>query len=279
MAFATLQKLSLALQQRFRRQTLHRKREMDLIMVDREQVLQYNKNGADGGLAVLYELIVNTLLKVAPASGKALDIACGPAQLMLRCAQAMPEMHFTGLDLSPRMLQFGADNKALFGVTNADFVSGSMYELNALGRTFDLITWSDAMHHCDNEENVLRVLNQIPTLLNPGGCFMIFDFIRPKTGRVALGLANLYAREYGDWIFQDNLDSYKAAFTYDETEEILAASELKDWRHIQPVVGNAFQFIIVSPTRRARPRQVHTLKYAWQKVDYQFLNLIFAGRL
>ncbi len=276
----TYKKLSLALQQRFRRQILSRKREMDLVMLDREQVDEYNKNGEDGGLAVLYDFIINTLLKIAPLSGEALDICCGPAQLMLRTAQAMPEMHFTGLDLSPRMLSFGAENKLKLKVTNADFKAGSMYALEAqFERKFDLITWCDAMHHCDTEENVIKVLDQISRILKDDGCLLIFDFIRPKTGTLALQLSDLYARPFGDWLFQDNLDSYKAAFTFDETEEILRGSELKHWRHIEPVIGNMFQMIIVSKTARPNPKSVCNLRYGWQKMDHLFLQTVFAGRV
>jgi ubiquinone/menaquinone biosynthesis C-methylase UbiE len=276
----TYQKLSLALQQRFRRQILTRKREMDLVMLDREQVDQYNKSGEDGGLAVLYEFIINTILKYSPVAGTALDICCGPSQLMLRTAQAMPQMHFTGLDLSPRMLQFGMENKKKLALPNAEFKLGSMYALETLfEKKFDLITWCDAMHHCDHEENVIKVLNQINRILKPDGCLLIFDFIRPKTGRLALELSDLYARPFGDWLFQDNLDSYKAAFTFDETEEILQESELKNWRHVQPVIGNMFQLIVVSSATRRDPQKICQLKHGWQKIDYNFLKLIFAGRI
>jgi len=276
----TFQKLSLSLQQRFRPQTLFRKREMDLVMLDREQVDQYNRGGTEGGLAVMYDFITNNLLKISPLSGRALDICCGPAQLMLRIASAMPQMHFTGLDLSSRMLQFADENKQRMGITNADFRLGSMYELEkTFDQKFDLITWCDAMHHCDNDENVIRVLNQIPNLLKDDGCFLIFDFIRPKTGKIALELSTIYAKKFGDWLFQDNLDSYKAAFTFEETEEILRKSKLKNWRHIEPVICNVFQFIIISPPPRKSPPRVSHLKYLWQKMDYGFMEFIFSGKL
>lgn len=276
----TYKKLTLALQQRLYPQVLTRKKEMDLVMLDREQVDQYNKNGEDGGLAVLYDFIINTLLKISPLSGRALDICCGPAQLMLKNAKAMPGMHFTGLDLSPRMLAFGAENKNRMGVANADFKSGSMYELEQLFENkFDLITWSDAMHHCDNEDNVIKVLNQISRIIKDDGCLLIFDFIRPKTGKLALELSDLYARPFGDWLFQDNLDSYKAAFTFDETEDILKSSELKGWRHVEPVIGNMFQMIIISKETRKDAPTVCNLKHAWQRLDYNFLQTVFTGRI
>lgn len=276
----THKKLFFALNQKFLRQTLPRKREMDLVMMDREQVDQYNKNGDDGGLSVLYDFIINTLLKISPLSGEALDICCGPSQLMLKTAKAMPNMHFTGLDLSPRMLQFGAENKEKIGATNVNFKLGSMYDLEkTFSQKFDLITWCEAMHHCDNEENVIRVLNQIQKILKPNGTLFIFDFIRPKTGKLALHLSDLYARSYGDWLFQDNLDSYKAAFTFDETEEILQGSTLTNWHHIQPIIGNVFQIIKISSTSHPKPKRICNLKHAWQKLDYSFINIIFTGRI
>jgi hypothetical protein len=62
------------LMQKFAPQTLARQPEMDVVMYDREQDEQFTRDGQEGSLAVLYQLIVEALLRLAPQGGRALDI-------------------------------------------------------------------------------------------------------------------------------------------------------------------------------------------------------------
>lgn len=273
-------KVSLSLKQRLCKQELVRKPEMDMVMVDREQDEQFNRDGEEGSLAVLYQLIVDAITKVSPPNGRALDLGCGSAQLLCKIARALPGLNFTGLDLSEHMLAFAQANKENYGLTNLSFKHGSMYELDRLfSERFDLISCHLALHHCDTAERATEVFNQISRLVQPEGTVFIFDIIRPKTGRMALQFADLYNRMQGDWYYQDALDSYRAAFSFPEVEEMLKQSGLKHARHIEPLLGNFFQIIVVSSVRNNNPPTAPFLKYCWQKIDYQMLKLCFAGKI
>lgn len=270
-------KLLLALKQRFYEQTLQRKPEMDLVMLDREQDEQFTKDGVDGGLAVLYDLVINTLQKIAPSSGNALDICCGSGQLLCKIAKSKPGIKFTGLDLSSHMLNLSKENKEKYGVTNLDFTKGSMYELRSVfkEKRFDLITWHLALHHCERDQDVVNVINELTSLLTEKGTLFIFDIERPKTGRMAIEFADMYNHQWGEWFYHDSLDSYKAAFTFDELDTLVARSNLKEYRHIHPVIGNVFQMVFKSSTWNADAKEISNLKHGWQKTDYNFLKMIF----
>ena len=95
-----MQTLSLALQQRFLNQKLRRRPEPDMVMYDQEQDEQYTRDGESGSLSILYDLIINTVRKHSPLRGEALDICCGSGQLLCKLAKSMPDVHFTGIDLS-----------------------------------------------------------------------------------------------------------------------------------------------------------------------------------
>lgn len=275
-----MNKLILSLKQRFLPQELPRKPEMDMVMYDREQDEQYTKDGNDGALAVVYDLIIRTILRIAPASGEALDVCCGSSQLLCKLARQMPGVQFTGLDLSHRMIHFAGESKAQYGVSNVDFKIGSMYEMDRLfEKRFDMVTWHLAMHHCDCDENVIAVFNQLRRVLKDDGVLFIFDLVRPKTGKLALAYADLFNRRWGDWYYHDSLDSYKAAFSFEEVDELLRRSELKDYRHIEPYIGNLFQMIVIANAWRANSKKIDNLRHAWQRLDYALLRAMFGGRI
>lgn len=273
-----MNKFYLALKQRFARRTLARQSEMDILMLDRSQNAEYTRDGEEGSLAVLYDLIVNAILRLSPAEGKALDICCGSASLLCKVAGALPKMQFLGVDLSENMLQFAHENRERYGLTNLKFQQGDMYNLAAVTEPpYDLITWHLAMHHCTDAEAVGRVLRQIPQLLKPNGTLFVFDINRPKTGEIALQVADTFNRTQGDWFYQDSLDSYKAAFSFEEVEEILSKSELKNVHHLEPLIFNVFQVFYISHTDNAGTRGVQNIKQLWQKLDYLLLKTSFAA--
>jgi ubiquinone/menaquinone biosynthesis C-methylase UbiE len=271
-----MKKLYFALMQRFAKRTLARQPEMDILMLDRSQNAEYTRDGEDGSLATVYELIVNAILRLSPLEGKALDICCGSASLLCKIAKAMPQMQFLGVDLSANMLEFAAEQKSKYGLKNLRFQRADMYNLDKeLEAPFDLITWHLAMHHCTDEAAVIRVLKQIPKLLKPGGTLFVFDINRPKTGDLALLMADIFNCRQGDWFYQDSLDSYKAGFSFEEVEEILKKAELKNVKHVEPMISNIFHAFYISQTDNVDVPRVAQLKHLWQKVDYVLLRTFF----
>lgn len=276
-----LYKLYLSVLQRVLPQKLDRMPEMDLVMLDREQDEEYNRDGEEGVLASVYEIVANAISRIAPATGEALDICCGSAQLLCKVAKVNRGLHFTGLDYSNHMLQFARENKIRYAVPHVDFQRGDMYHLDQIWkpRHFDLITWHFAMHHCETEDQVVAVFNQIAALVKEKGSVFVFDIRRPKTGKIALEYAEVYNNMWGDWFYQDSLDSYKAAFTFEEVERLLSQSDLKKYHHVEPVIGNMFQAIWISSSRKPPINSISNLKHNWQKEDYQFLKVVFGDKI
>ena len=268
------------LMQKFASQTLARQPEMDVVMYDREQDEQFTRDGQEGSLAVLYQLIVEALLRLAPQGGRALDIGCGSAQLLCRIASEMPDIRFTGLDLSPHMLEFARRSAQQYGLENVDFLTHSWRELGALEKGgYDLVTWHLALHHCDDADEVVRVIDDAAELLREGGTLFLFDIVRPKTGKLAVHLADMYNTRWGSWYYQDALDSYKAAFTFDEFGEILRRSKLAGFVHVQPMVFNFWQAAYLSSQSNPTPKASSRLASFWQRRDHFMLKLAFGGRL
>lgn len=268
------------MRQKLGQQRLRRQPEMDIVMKDEEQDLEYSRDGDDGALAVTYEIIIRALLKRSPLSGEALDVSCGSAQLLCKTALAMPNMRFLGTDLSEQMLSLARKNAAAYRVENVELRTLDMFRIDTLGmHRFDLVTWCFAMHHCETAAQVVNVLDGMARVVKPGGTVFVFDINRPKTGPLAVALADLYNARQGSWFYQDALDSYKAAFSYDEVARILAGSELASARHVKPRFGDFFQLVCLSSTENHGVSPRSSLRYPWQKLDYSILRLGFAGQL
>lgn len=116
-----MSRIYFGLMQRLAPCALERQPEMDILMVDTAQNAEYLRDGEDGSLTIVYDLVVNALLRLAPSSGRALDICCGSASLLCRVASALPDVEFLGTDLSKNMLQFAEEHRQKSGLANLSF--------------------------------------------------------------------------------------------------------------------------------------------------------------
>ena len=271
----------LSLKQKILKQKLARMLEMDMVMFEKEQDEQFSKDGELGSLAILYEIIIDILMKISPHSGNALDVGSGSGQLLSKIALAFPNLNFTGIELSPNMIHYCKKNIQKYDVPNVNIIQKSWYELNKLNnQKYDLITWNLALHHCDTQKQVTEVINDLKNLLNPNGTLFLFDIERPKTGKIALGLCDIFNDKWGSWYYQDSLDSYKAAFSFDEMEEIIKNSNLKNFTHSNPLMANFWQFVYISSQNKSiKYKRNVKLKTLFQKTNYILLKFNLIGRI
>ena len=98
-----------------------------------------------------------------------LSACCGAGQMALEIAQSL-KGRVLGVDLSLKSLGY-AKRKALeFGISSIEFAQADVMELGALGRTFDLVECSGALHYFADPFAGWRVLL---TLLRPGGHMLL----------------------------------------------------------------------------------------------------------
>jgi Tfp pilus assembly protein PilF/2-polyprenyl-3-methyl-5-hydroxy-6-metoxy-1,4-benzoquinol methylase len=94
---------------------------------------------------------------------------CGAGQMALEIAQSL-KGRILGVDLSLKSLGY-AKRKALeLGVSSIEFAQADVMELGALGRSFDLVECSGAMHYFADPFAGWRVLL---SLLRPGGHMLL----------------------------------------------------------------------------------------------------------
>jgi len=109
----------------------------------------------------------------APGARDVLDVACGTGLLIERLRSRLPAARFTGVDLSPAMLQqasrkFAPDPRIALCEASAE-------QLPFENASFDAVTCSNAFHLIPDHEIALAEFRRV---LRPGGLLVILDWDR-----------------------------------------------------------------------------------------------------
>ncbi|MCA9495982.1 MAG: class I SAM-dependent methyltransferase [Nanoarchaeota archaeon] len=273
--------LLMGLKQKFYVQKLKRKPEPNMLMLNVEEDIEYSRAAKKSSLNVAYDLVTNTLLKIAPKGGNALDLACGSGELLFRFSNEFSQMNFIGVDLSKTMLDIANEKKNKLGINNVNFKKLNIFDIDKKfeEKSFDLITWNFAMHHCETKSDVVLILNKLDKLLKPDGTLFIIDLIRLKTEKMSKDYVNYTSSGLGKYFYEDSFNSYLAAFSYNEVREILNKSKLKSYNHIKPFLFEVVQIIYKSKISNNNLVEVSNLISKKQKLDYKLLKFGFMGKL
>ena len=109
-----------------------------------------------------------------------LDAGCGTGAVIALLAEKYPEKHYTGIDLSPKMIEVASAKKT----ENAVFVCGDCENLPFKDNSFDAITCSMSFHHYPHPVDFFRSCGRV---LRPGGRLIIRDM---TAGPIKLKLIN-----------------------------------------------------------------------------------------
>jgi ubiquinone/menaquinone biosynthesis C-methylase UbiE len=163
-------------------------------------------------------------------AGEAADLGCGPGHLVIRLAQATPDLQVTGIDLSDEML-FEAERYAQrSGLEDRiAFKKGDVARIPFPDDSLDLVVSTLSLHHWGDP---VGVLDEMARVLRPGGSFLIFDLRRDMTAPLYLLLWFVTRCVVPRHLRRVNepLGSRDAAFTLQEAARLAAESCLTGWR-------------------------------------------------
>ena len=97
-----------------------------------------------------------------------LDAGCGTGAVISLLSEKYPDKHYTGIDLSPKMIEVSMAKKA----KNAKFICGDCENLPFDDNSFDVVTCSMSFHHYPNPVDFFRSCERV---LRPGGRLIIRD--------------------------------------------------------------------------------------------------------
>ena len=122
-----------------------------------------------------------------------LDCGCGTAPMLTLLHEKYPEKHYTGIDLTPKMIEM-AKAKNMSGV---ELVVGDCENLPFEENSFDAVICCQSFHHYPNVQDFF---NSVYRVLRPGGRLVLRDMtmnsaaVRWLCNHIELPLANLIGK-------------------------------------------------------------------------------------
>ena len=86
-----------------------------------------------------------------------LDAGCGEGFVADYLARRNPDLHITGVDLSPEAIAYAQEH---FG-NRAKFRTGSIYKLPFSDNSFDTVVCSEVLEHLDDTDQAIRQLKRV----------------------------------------------------------------------------------------------------------------------
>ncbi len=194
-------------------------------------------DGADQALAYAQadfseanNLFLNLLGRLEPGplhGANALDLGCGPADIVIRFLRAYPQAHCDALDGSPAMLDHARSAlERLPGVAPRCRLLCHTLPCSELPPAhYDLILSNSLLHHLHDPQVLWRTVRETA---KPGAVVLIMDLMRPASAAWAEALVATYAADAPHVLRNDFRNSLFAAFEPQEVVSQLGEAGLED---------------------------------------------------
>lgn len=209
------------------------------VMDDSGEVAAYSSAAAMAHLSAIDDTFVahaERLLRGRSSfdkGGRALDIGCGPGQIVLKLAQRRPGWRFAGVDRSANMVRQAlaardqaAQRAAGEIAARVDFQVADGGNLPFADASFDMVLCNSVLHHLEKPG---RLFAEIARVAAPGGAILVRDLRRPSRPAYPLHV-RWHGRHYSGLMYKLYCDSVLAAYRPEELASLLQASPLRDAR-------------------------------------------------
>ncbi len=167
------------------------------------------------------------------AEGRILDLGCGPADIPVRIARALPRCRITGVDGSPAMIRLAEGAVRAAGLESRIELMCAKVQDVQLSEPADACISNSLLHHLPNP---LQFWYGLKRLVKPSGLVLVMDLLRPESTESAQAIVDRYAVNESPILRRDFYNSLLAAFTEDEVAAQLAEMNLS--RLLVDVVDN-----------------------------------------
>lgn len=172
------------------------------------------------------QLFVDGLIRDFPVPLlMAVDIGCGPGDVMIRLARALPNLQVVAIDGSEPMIALarGAVLKAGLG-NRISLLQGYVPGVELEAHSFDAVLSKDLLHHVPDPSLLWK---EVTRLARPGAVVYVMDLVRPATREEAGRIVNRVAAQEDPILREDFFNSLCAAFTVDELRIQVADAGLR----------------------------------------------------
>jgi len=157
------------------------------------------------------------------SEGLVLDLGCGPGDIPIRFARALPNCRVTAIDASAPMVQLAEQAVQQAGLTERIVLRCERFQDTAGANQADAAICNSLLHHLPNP---LQFWNKLRRLVKPGFPVLVMDLLRPESPEAAQAIVDRYAAGESEILRRDFYNSLLAAFTEDEVTTQLARMNL-----------------------------------------------------
>jgi len=156
-------------------------------------------------------------------AGRVLDLGCGPADIPIRFARALPECRVIGVDGSAPMIALGVEAVRAAGLAGRITLRCERIQETVLAERADAVISNSLLHHVPN---ALQFWYAVRQLAKPGAAVLVMDLLRPDSPEAAQAIVDRYAAAEPAILRRDFYNSLLAAFTDDEVAAQLTEMNL-----------------------------------------------------
>lgn len=154
-----------------------------------------------------------------PGSGRLADLGCGPGDITVRLANALPGWQLTGLDAGPNMLRHAQQRLELEKLApRVNFRLAYLPDPTLPAAAFDAVVSNSLLHHLPNPQVLWE---SIVRLALPGAAIQVMDLMRPTSETRAQQLVDTYAADAPGILREDFYNSLLAAYQPEEVSSQL----------------------------------------------------------
>ena len=151
------------------------------------------------------------------------DLGCGPADIVVRIAQARPQWKLVAVDAAPAMLELAKKAVTAAGVgPRVDLVLADAKDTGLPGG-FDVVCSNSILHHVADP---LAFWRETRRLLRPGGLAFHRDLMRPESASAIRQLVATHTGKESETLQEEFHRSLRAAYRPNEIEAQLKAAGL-----------------------------------------------------
>ena len=162
-----------------------------------------------------------------PQHGLLCDLGCGPADLVVRLARALPHWRFLAVDGGPNMLASGRRACAAAGLSErVELRLAYLPDPQLPAAVADAVVSNSVLHHLNDP---LTLWHSIRQVAKPGAYFQVMDLARPDNREAARHIVNTYAGDAHPVLQEDFYNSLLAAYTAAEVRAQLSACGFNDY--------------------------------------------------
>ena len=194
------------------------------LMDDAAQALAYAEADFEEPNRQFVELYLDRF-GASPDAGAVLDLGCGPGDITLRLAKALPGVEVHGLDGAAHMLALAEQDRAGAGEAGARvrFLQGLVPGADLPRARYEAVVSNSLLHHLHEPAGLWQVVRDVAA---PGAPVLVMDLMRPASEAEARAIVDEYAEGEPEVLRMDFYNSLLAAFEPDEVRAQLDSAGL-----------------------------------------------------